>query len=385
MGFCDELLEALEATNNKLDHNLSLIERYMEMTSVEFSQKKESAEVRYVSEAQSEDALCTLSYLYTEAEEGFKEKVSAAIDKLMDTIRDYIMDVQNAVNKSIIDNHADEVLDTLEKRIHQNPFLKTVKVVFSTDKKRLALYGNLQEQYTKSIKYVQSGDVESLNKIVQNMEDLVHDAVKNSVLERVEDTVQNALKMCRIQMKEVIDFLDELKKDAKEVIENGKKLFTASGSPEILGLWQKIGVLYSRSIKITTNAQLNSFMDCMQAIETATNEKIDVTVKKAAGKKLDDDDEEIRLRDQAKKKDMSGEGYIREGSDRQFNAFMTEMFEGFLNNPVINVPDEQETEEILESSNMGLTQMINSKMSDYTKADKEMSLSSLTESFRFTT
>lgn len=390
MDFCENLLEAMEASSNTLDHNLSLIERYMEMTYVEFSQKKESAELRYVSEAQSEDALCTLSYLYTEAEEGFEQKVVATFEKIMDTIKLYIMDAQNALNALIVDKLSSKVLKKLDKKVNANPFLKNTKVEWFRYNERYLLYFNFIDLYNQATKYSQIGDLESLKEIADKMDSQIKIAMHADSVLHIEDTLQNVLNMLKEESKETVVYFKECEKGAKEILSHAKKLSSASKSSEILRVWQRIGILISRSVKITMNTHLNFLIDGLRAVENASDEKMDESIRKAAGKARTERDEDERLREQAKKKDMSGEGYIRESNDTGFDDFMKGMFESFLSNPVVDLPeleelsDDVEYEESPEDEDLGLNQMIESALSSREKfSNDDISISSLAKDFGY--
>lgn len=336
--FLDEISEKMAVINDTADHHLSLIDRYMEMALTELNQKREYAELRYVSENNSGDALCTFSYLYTEAEEGFKERVGKAFDKIDEAFSDLIRDIQTKVNRTILDKSVKKELDIIEKRVQRNPFLKTMKVSWDENSVAAELYTTISQGIGKILNSLSGGDPSA--NALDSLSEIVNKSTDRSNIHKTEMTVNDALNANKECAKNTVKFTKALEQEGKMHLKTCKNLSENAQSAEVSNGYRQLGTIIVRSMKISANAYINAYTASMRALMYATDKDIDTVIDIETGRKISDTDERQRLKDQAKTKDMHVDPKtyreqrkkrnIQESSELDVDTFMGGMFESFI-------------------------------------------------------
>lgn len=129
----NEIMKTLmQEANNEFDLSMMKIDAFMEASVRTFAINRNEAELKVMTESGTD---ADLAYLYEEAEASFAERLRATLDKIKDSILDFLTKVREKFYEFATSVKAKLAIEKIEKKIKSIPLFSKKKVkVPNTDK-----------------------------------------------------------------------------------------------------------------------------------------------------------------------------------------------------------------------------------------------------------
>lgn len=263
-----ELCASIEEVNNRVDSHLSLVDKFFEYATSEYTQKQENADLRYISESSSECAVDTLNFLYMEAEEGFIKRSQKTIAKISEILDDFITAMITKVENFLFDKTFDEKMKRIAKKIRLNPFLAKKKILVGSTEKSDAFdsIAHLSNIIVYKLSTVDSDLTDELEDLQSFMDDLRNE-LDESRTKKKEMTVSELAENYAVYGKAAIKFMRETEKQSKTFFKECNRIAEKLPNAENATTMEKCARIVLNATKLYVNAVYNEWRSEMSELQ----------------------------------------------------------------------------------------------------------------------
>ena len=256
MTCLDEFISEVNSANHIFDHHLSLVETYVESACSVYDQEFEKIGLRCMTESVSDSER---EFLYEEASEGLRKKLSNAISKTSDNLSEFNTTIKEKINKINQSLGATGKLRKIQMKVQDNPFLNKVSVSVPKDK-ALGSYQSMISSATKAVMKNDTNGVKSVednfSKIIKSKETILDEKNLGKLIEELVALNNNLNKIIETSKANIDKSMHALDNIHTESTEHQKLI--AKTKPLITKI-------YHREV----NMKIQYFTDALSALEKA--------------------------------------------------------------------------------------------------------------------
>lgn len=280
MTCLDEFISEVNSANHIFDHHLSLVETYVESACSIYDQEFEKIGLRCMTESVSDSER---EFLYEEASEGLRKKLSNAISKTSDNLSEFNTTIKEKVNKINQSLGATGKLRKIQMKVQDNPFLNKVSVSVPKDKALFTNGGSYQSMISSATKAVMKNDANGVKSVEDNFTKIIKS--KETILDEK-------------NLGKLIEELVALNNNLNKIVETSKANIDKSmhaldnihtESTEHQKLIAKTKPLITKIYHREVNMKIQYFTDALSALEKAVkkNKKVSGDITESAIMNMD--------------------------------------------------------------------------------------------------
>lgn len=304
MSCFTEFVSSVEEVNKQTDYHLSLVDKYFEFAQEEYAQKRENADLRYISESFSDCAADTLNFLYMEAEEGFTKRTKNTINKISEILQNFISSMITKVENMILDTTFTEKMGKIAKKVKLNPFLA---------KKKMTIYQNgaacdlanealsIAPRISLKLAVGNADVVSEMEDLEALMDDYQNDnSGKNEKFTR---TVSEVVDSLSLTGKTYLNTLKKYEQQTKEFMKGCISVSEKLSDQEHAAALEKTARFLMNAVKISVNAEYerirNTITELQKIIKDAKDIKVD------SGKQEKESKKKTSVKESSSEEDIS--------------------------------------------------------------------------------